>query len=213
MDLADKYGSDEESGRGEAAQETEGLAAKLEQPSSLKAAVRRKKTVPKEGKPAEGLDTLTELFSKYVEAVRDSQLNAQKQYIGAHRTYLEALQSSMRDARSEDVIRAYADAAAAAWARQDAEGYLESCRQYASALQEAQVLLHRSLRDGYEQLMGEIADTSQTASDALKSEYERFIRGLQGAIAATDTTTTDPATLARLGQTLVAAAWMSAASA
>src|SRR5262245_57339812 len=164
----------------QATETTEATAAERERALREDTDIRRKRAMPDEVKPVEGHDTLTKLFFNYVEGVRDAQLNAQKHDVEVHRSYVEALQNSVREASFEDVVRAY-EGVKAAWARHDAQGYLESCQHYATALQEANISLERRLRQAYEDFVEGQQNACQGALNALKTEIERMLGGLRDA--------------------------------
>jgi hypothetical protein len=157
-------------------------------------------------------DTVAELFSSYVDAIRDTQIAAQHSFYTAGRNYFEAVQKYLRELPMQDAIRSNAEAVHTSWVKQDAQQYLESSRQYANSVQDAYVSIQRNLQEANTRLVEELQGALKAASDAQKTQFESFLRSLQQAFSAQDITKLDSASLARMSQTMLAAAWMRANS-
>ena len=166
--------------------------------------------MPETSQTEKGLDTLSELLTQYVEATRDTQVAAQKQYGLACRNYVDALRDSLKETPYQEAARAYVEAVQASWTTQDQAQHLEASRQYATATREAHIFLQRRFQEAYKGFVDEVQRAWTEAGEAQKTGFETFLKSLQDAFGRTDTKRLDVATLARMGQATLAAAYLRA---
>ena len=162
--------------------------------------------------PTVSPNNVAELYSTYVEAVRDAQLSAQKNLYAAHRGYVDSVQKYLRELPLQDTLRAPAEAMHSSWVKQDAHQYVEATRQYANSVQDAYVSVQRVLQEAYTRFVQDVQEAVKTASEAQQSHFESFLRSLQQTFNADDMAKVDSATLGRMSQIMLAAAWMRAYS-
>jgi hypothetical protein len=171
---------------------------------------RRKGPVPRTPQAEKGIEASSELFSNYVEALRDSQFTAQKQYYAAYRAMIESIQGALREMPLQDAARAYSEGLQSSLAGQDVQKYLETSRQFYDATQDAHRHLERRVLDAYKALTGEMQQIFTNVADVQKTEFGNLLKCVQEAFGRTDVKNLDAATLARVAQTLFAAAWIRA---
>jgi flagellar biosynthesis GTPase FlhF len=152
-------------------------------------------------KGEKGLEMLSELYNNYAEAIRNIHINSQKQYQTAHRTCVEAIRNTVQEAQSQDALRSYLESLQSAWAKQDAQQYMEATRQYARAVQDAQSVLQKKCEEAYRAFLDETQKTWKEAAESQRKEFETYIKSLQDAFSKVDTKNLDAATLARLAHT------------
>jgi len=157
-----------------------------------------------------GVESLSELFFNYMDASRDAQLEAQKQYYAALRNYVESVRDSIKEKPVQDAANAYARTLHQGLSSPDNPQYVQTAREYAEAAKEAEIALQKVYQDSYTVFTTEVHQTLTSSAESQKTEVEKFLKSFRDLFCSTDIKNIDAATLARIGQTLLAASWFRA---
>ena len=156
------------------------------------------------------LESVQSLYSEHFETVRNANVEAFKRCQAVYRKYLDSLADTSRDSPYSQAARKYVEGLQTAWATQDAHRYAAINREYLSAIEHSHLSLQKRNEEAYKDFVEQLRHIAASTEKSQRAEFEKFIKGIQGAFARIDIRSADIATVAKVGEGIVAAAYLRA---
>ena len=156
------------------------------------------------------LESVQSLYTEHFEAVRNANVEAFKKCQAVYRKYLDSLADISRDSPYPQAARDYVEGLQTAYATQDAHRYASINREYLSTVEQAQLTLQKRHEEAYKDFVEQLRSIAANAEKSQRAEFENFIKGIQNAFARIDIKSADIATVAKVGEGIVAAAYLRA---
>jgi len=146
-------------------------------------------------------------YLDYVTGLQNLQIDLQKRCGEALTTFAAQLQGDVNSALPPDAYRHYIQALQDAWGREDASPRIaEAHRQFMTALQDANVAIHKSYEEQTRKLSDALQQAWKDVQDQAKELHEHYIQALRDAWSQASAETIDPSSLAAISRTILAAA-------
>ena len=156
------------------------------------------------------LESVQSLYTEHFETVRNANVEAFKRCQTVYRKYLDSLADISRDSPYLQAARNYAEGLQTAWATQDAHRYAAINREYLSSVEQSQLTLQKRHEEAYRDFVEQLRNIAASTEKSQRDEFESFIKGIQNAFARIDIKSADIATVAKVGEGIVAAAYLRA---
>jgi hypothetical protein len=156
------------------------------------------------------LESVQSLYTEHFETVRNSGVEAFKKCQAVYRKYLDSLAEISRESPYPQAARNYLEGLQTSWATQDAHRYAAINREYLSAVEQSQLTLQKRHEEAYRDFVEQLRHVAANTEKSQRVEFENFIKGIQNAFARIDIKSADVATVAKVGEGIVAAAYLRA---